>query len=467
VEPSAPVRIDRREFVRSAARLGTRVAAATALGPFVHAGVAAEVPAKTVRLAYGRSFISLTIPGGADLIEPRWMAGLRDERGAILQRLRHPLRTGALAAHARAGRRVAVTHSDITRATPNDRILPVVLAELESAGVRREDITLINALGTHRAQTDAELRQMLGGPVVERYRCLQHDARDEANLVRVGAVGGRPLRLNRQFVEADLRVVTGFIEPHFFAGFSGGPKGVLPALAGAESVFTNHGYPMIADRRATWGVTQGNPVWEEMRSAALQAGPTFLLNVALNSRKQIAGVFAGDLVSAHAAGCAFVRNAAMVSVREPYDIVVTTNGGYPLDQNLYQTVKGMSAAGRVVKKGGAIIMVAACEDGLPDHGKYAELLARGGSPQGVLDLLATPGFSEQDQWQVQLQAMIQLHADVYVYSDGLTDEQIRRALFTPTRDVAATIRALQGRYGPRARICVLPDGPQTVADLTA
>jgi lactate racemase len=446
VKPADPARFNRRESV--------------------HDAMAAIVASsKTVRLAYGRSGLALSMPAEAEVIEPRYPAGLRDERDAILRGLRQPLRTTPLAAQVGAGRRVVVTHSDITRATPNDRILPVVLAELEAAGVRRDDITLINALGTHRLQTDAELRRMLGSAIVDGYRCLQHDARDDANLVSVGEVGGRPLRLNRQFAEADLRIVTGFIEPHFFAGFSGGPKGVLPALSGAETVLTNHGYSMLADARATWGVTEGNPVWEEMRSASQQAGPIFLLNVALNSRKEITGVFAGDLIAAHADGCSFVRDSAMVPVSEPYDIVVTTNGGYPLDQNLYQTVKGMSAASRVVKKGGAIIMVAACEDGLPDHGKYAELLVRGGSPSGVLEMLSKPGFGEQDQWQVQLQAMIQLQADVYVYSDGVSDEQIRQALFTPTHDVPATLQALQRKYGPRSRICVLSDGPQTVAYL--
>lgn len=196
------------------------------------------------------------------------------------------------------------------------------------------------------------------------------------------------------------------------------------------------------------------------------AQPTFLLNVTLNTKKQITGVFAGELFQAHAAGCAFVRESAMVPVTEPYDIVVTTNSGYPLDQNLYQCVKGMSAARQIVREGGAIVMAGACNDGLPNHGKYAELLTRGGSPRGVLDMLEQPGFLEHDQWQVQIQAQIQLHANVYVYSDGLTDEQIERALFTPCRDIGQTVAKLQAKYGNNARICVLPEGPLTIAYLT-
>ena len=179
--------------------------------------------------------------------------------------------------------------------------------------------------------------------------------------------------------------------------------------------------------------------WEEMREVAVLTRPTFLLNVTLNAQHQITGVFAGDLLDAHATGCAFVRAHNMAQVDEPFDIVITTNSGYPLDQNLYQTVKGMSAAARIVREGGAIIMAAGCEDGVPNHGKYAELLRRGGSPQGVLDMVAQPGFSEQDQWQVQIQAIIQLKAQVYVHSDGLTDTQITDALFTPCRDIEATV----------------------------
>ena len=419
-----------------------------------------------VKLAYGRHGLVVEVPDHATVIASRFVPGVPDEPAAIRAALRDPIASAPLAEKVQPGDRVVIVHSDITRATPNERLLPVLVAELEAAGVAGQDITLLNALGTHRPQTEAELREMLGEQIVRRYRCLQHDAWDHANLVALGETSlGHPVRINRHYLEADVRILTGFIEPHFFAGFSGGPKGVLPALAGAESVLTNHGREMIAHPRATWGVTEGNPIWEEMREVALKTDPTFLLNVALNAERQITGVFAGEMLAAHKAGCDFVRENAMVAVDEPFDIVITTNSGYPLDQNLYQAVKGMSAANQIVREGGAIVMVAACQDGLPDHGRYAALLAEAGSPQGVLDMLAQPDFSEQDQWQVQIQAMIQLRADVYVFSEGLTDAQIERALFKPCRDIEQTLGKLQARYGPAARICVLPEGPQTIAYL--
>ncbi|MGC9395183.1 MAG: nickel-dependent lactate racemase, partial [Anaerolineae bacterium] len=225
------------------------------------------------------------------------------------------------------------------------------------------------------------------------------------------------------------------------------------------SVVMNHGRAMIAHPKATWGHTEGNPIWEEMREVALMTHPTFLLNVTINAAGQMTGIFAGEMLAAHAAGCAFAREHAMVPVNAPYDVVVTTNGGYPLDQNLYQTVKGISAANEIVRKGGAIVVATACEDGIPDHGRYAALLAEGGSPQGVLDMLARPGFTAPDQWQVQVQAQIQQRAEVYIYSDGLTEAQIRAALFLPCRDVGETVVALQKQYGPQVRICVMPEGP--------
>ncbi|HEX7620177.1 MAG TPA: nickel-dependent lactate racemase [Anaerolineales bacterium] len=419
--------------------------------------------AMNIKLAYGRNDLTVTLPDTANVLAPRFLPGLPDEIEALREALRNPIGSAPLAELVNPGDEIVVVHTDITRATPNDRILPVLLDELESSGIAKENITLLNGLGTHRLQTKAELRAMLGERIVEGYRCLQHDCNDGANLVTLSDTSlGHQVRINRTYLEADVRILTGFIEPHFFAGFSGGPKAVIPSLSGAESVFTNHGLEMIAHPKATWGVLEGNPIWEEMRAGALRTNPSFLLNVSLNVKREITGIFAGDMLSAHAKGCAFVKENAMRAVDEPYDIAITTNSGYPLDQNLYQSVKGMSAANQIVRQGGSILMVTACEDGLPKHGRYAALLAEAGSPQGVIDMISKPGFSEQDQWQVQIQAQIQLRADVYVYSDGLTAQQIERALFIPCRNIEQTVLQLLEKYGSQARICVIPEGPQTI-----
>jgi nickel-dependent lactate racemase len=417
-----------------------------------------------VKLAYGRSGLTVNLPEQTQVVAAPFTEGVFDPMAALMNAIRQPIDSRPLAELVNPGDRVTIVHSDITRPAPNHLMIPALVTELERAGIRREDITLLNGLGTHRPQTEVELRTLLGDQIVDNYRYLQHDGEDEENLVFLGhTTQGHPVRVSAQLVNADVRILTGFIEPHLFAGYSGGPKAILPAVCGAESVFTNHGLQMIAHPKATWGICEGNPIWEEMREAALMTEPTFLLNVALNENKEITGIFAGEMLAAHKAGRDFVRDHSMVAVEEPFDIIVTTNSGYPLDQSLYQSVKGMSAAAPIVRPGGAIIMAARCEDGIPDHGRYLELLMTGGSPQGVLDMIAEPGFTAQDQWQVQIQAMIQLKAEVFVYSEGLSDKQISSALFTPCHDIVATVHQLLGKYGPQARICVMPEGPQTIA----
>jgi nickel-dependent lactate racemase len=361
------------------------------------------------------------------------------------------------------GNSVVIVHTDITRPTPNDRILPIIIAELERSGIHSKDITLLNGLGTHRKQTPDELRKMLGEEIFDHYRCFQHNGRDDSQLISLGFTKlGHPVRVNRTYLEADVRILTGFIEPHCAAGFSGGPKAVLPSLAGAESVATNHGYEMIGHPKATWGITEGNPIWEEMREVALLTRPTFLLNITLNNHQEITGIFAGNLLEAHRTGSEFVREHAMVGVEKPYDIVITTNNGYPADLNLYQSMKGVSAAAQIVRQDGTIILAAACEEGVPIPSGYADLVMGCDSPQAILSQLSQPGFAYPEQWEAQMQAMIQQRADIYVYSDGLDDDEIRRMLLFPCHSIEETLVELLKGYGRQARICVLPSGPQVI-----
>ena len=417
-----------------------------------------------IRLAYGRKGLAVELPDKAPVtvIEPEFVPGLKDERATLAEALNSPVGCPPLRELVRPSDTVAVVFSDLTRPMPNDRVFPVLLEELARVGLPDEHIVLVNALGTHRPQTEAELKTMLGEAVVNRYRIVQHNAWDEATLAPVGHNrAGRIVRVNRTYLEASVRILTGFIEPHFFAGFSGGPKAVLPGLADVDSILDNHGATMLADPQATWIVTEGNPLWEEMLEIALLTRPTFLLNVTLNQARQITGVFAGDLVKAHQAGCAFARRHAIRKVPQPFDIVITSNSGYPLDLNLYQAVKGMSAAARIVKPGGVIIMAAECWDGIPNHGEFKRLLWEAGSPEEILARIMSPGFRCHDQWEAQILAQIRQKARVYLYTDGLTEEEIRRSHLIPSRSIEETVVKLL-RSNPAATIAVLPDGPQTV-----
>ena len=414
-----------------------------------------------VKLAYGREGLWVDLPDrDVTVVEPSHTPGLADEAAAMRQALRAPLGRPPLRELARASDRVAIVFSDGTRPQPRERMLPVLLEEL--AHVPRENIVLINALGTHRCNTAEELEAMLGRDVARGYRVVQHDAFDPAALVPLGQLAGREVLINAEYARATVRILTGLIEPHFFAGFSGGPKAVLPGIVDQATVLANHSPRLLEHPKATWGVTQGNPVWEAMKEVALMAAPTFLFNVSVNRERQITGVFAGELLAAHARGCRFVARSAMVPVGERFDIVLSSNSGYPLDQNLYQAVKGMSAAAQVVKPGGSIIIAAECSDGLPAHGEYGRLLQMAKTPEEMLALIRSWETVRQDQWQVQLQAQVQARADVYVKSACLSDRELRCAMLRPCASVEETVAHLLERYGPRATICVLPEGPMTV-----
>ncbi len=394
------------------------------------------------------------------VIEPAHRPGLPDERAAVFAALDHPTGACPLREWIKPNDRVCIAFTDLTRATPNHRLIPWLLEYL--AGVPRGRITLLNQLGTHRPNTPAELEKLLTPEVVRNYRVLNHEAEDAAALRAFGTMrDGTPALINRHLAEADVRIITGFIEPHFFAGFSGGIKGIIPGCGGLRSIMSNHGYKNIGDPKSTFGITVGNPLWEELRDVALRVGPCFLLNVSLNERRDITGVFAGGLMEAHRVGCEFVRQSAMQKVKAPFEIVVTTNSGYPLDLNLYQGVKGMSAGARILEKGGLLILACECREGIPPGSPLDKLLLSAKSPEEILGMLSTPGFVRPEQWQAQIQALIQRQAEVLLHS-ALPEEIVRQAFLRPCGDIGAAVQQRLAALGPQARVAVLPQGPLTI-----
>ena len=420
---------------------------------------------KPVRLAYGRAGLEVEVPAGADVLEPRRRPALPDEAEALRRALRHPIASPALRDLVPRGATVGISVCDVTRPFPAARVLPVLLDELDHVDPSR--VTVFIATGTHRACTREELRDLLGERVLAEVRVVQHDALDRSRHARLGTVPGSsvPALVERDFLEQEVRITTGFIEPHFFAGFSGGPKMVAPGLAHLDTVLELHSAARIGHPLATWAVTRGNPVHDAVREIAARAGVAFALDVTLDPEHRITAVFAGDPARAHAAGCAFVAETATVTVPEPYDVVLGTNSGYPLDQNLYQTVKGMSAAARIVRPGGAIVICSECADGLPDHGSYGQLLRESGGPEAFLERLRRPGPARHDQWQVQVQAQVLARARVRLRTDGLSPEQVRSAWLEPVDDLATCLAGLLREAGPGARLAVLPQGPQTIPRL--
>jgi nickel-dependent lactate racemase len=410
-----------------------------------------------VRLEYGTDGLEVEFPQDrTTVIEPVFVTAVPSPPDTLVEALRAPFGRPPLREFYRAGKKVGISVCDITRAQPRQVMVEALLSEMP--GVRTDDVTIFIATGTHRANTPDEIERMLGR-LARECRVVCHNARNDASLVSVGkTTTGVPVSLNRDWLANEFRITTGFVEPHFFAGFSGGPKMVAPGLAGLETVLHLHDSRRIGHTNATWGVIKGNPVHDDVREIARLTGVDFALDVTLNREQEITAAFAGDVLEEHTAACAVARANAMRPVTEPFDVVVTTNSGYPLDQNLYQAVKGMSAAAKIVKPGGTIICAAECRDGIPDHGAYGQILASGSSPRELLAMITAPGYSRPDQWQIQIQAQIQLKARVLMKSDYLSDEQIRKAHLEPVHDVA---RAVQ-EAGPNATICVLPQGPQTI-----
>jgi lactate racemase len=416
-----------------------------------------------VELPFGRRRLTLEAPDTATVLRPAAVAALADEEDAVLRELQRPLAGRPLRDRVVAGQGVAIVISDITRPVPNQVLLPPILSELHDAGVADRDITIINGTGLHRPNSDAELQEMLGAELVGRYRIVQHVARDRRTLVDVGRSKGVPVELCRAYVDADFRIVTGFVEPHLFAGYSGGVKGVMPGVAGADLVMSNHGAQNLAHPRARWGVTHGNPVWEEMNSVVELCPPHFLVNVTLDSAKQITGVFTGDLAPAHEAAVDQARRQYLVPIAHPYDIVVTTNMGYPADTTLYQSVKGMSVAAEGVREGGAILLVAGCEEGIGSD-DYAEGLRQAGSPLALLEHILHTEQPRHDQWQIQCQAMVQGKARVLLHSQ-LTPDQARSAHLEPLDQPSEALRALVAdaqANGREGSVLILPYGQLTV-----
>ena len=413
-----------------------------------------------VQVPYGSTQLTITLPQDTTVLHSQHTPGLFDEHAAFMNALRRPIDKKPLTELVSSSDRVAIVISDITRPTPNERIVPWLLEEL--ACVPRAQIVIINGTGSHRANTREELIQMLGAEIVETVEIVNHDAFDPETLTYQGETSsGVPVWVNRRYLEADFRIVTGFIEPHFFAGFSGGAKGIIPGLAGLSTIQALHSAPLIGDPHATWAVLADNPVHQGIREAVALCPPEFMVNVTLDQQRRITGVFAGDYVQAHYVGCDMVLQQATRAVDKPFDIVITSNNGYPLDQNLYQSVKGMTAAAQIVRPGGAIVMLAECRDGLPDHGSYKSILQMRETPLALLGMINSPGFQMHDQWQVQKQALVQLQADVYLHS-SLPDEVVRAARLIPSSDPQSTIDQLLLHYGSEARVAILPEGPLMV-----
>jgi len=375
-----------------------------------------------IDVAFGRGSIPIHAdPNLAEweVIRPAFKAALPEPRAEFQKAVLCPIECAPLKEMVQPSDRVVIVTSDGTRPVPNRQLIPWLLDVLP---VPESQVTVLLGNGTHRENREDEIAEMFGEAVMKRIPILNHDAYDDARNDCVGKTdSGTEVFLDRVYLEADKRIVVGFIEPHFFAGFSGGPKGVAPGVAGIETIFRLHRTELIGHPNSSWGILEENPLHREVREAVALCPPDFIVNVTLNSEKEITQFYVGDYTEAHREGCAAVKVSSMVPVPEPFPVVVTSNSGFPLDQNLYQAVKGISAANRITEPGGSILVASECSDGVPDHGNFADLMRTGETPWEVLQSV----YDKEpilDQWQAQTLAVILEQAEVWECSDAYPDQ---------------------------------------------
>ena len=410
---------------------------------------------KKCRLPYGNRFLTVRMPEGLRVTElkSQHIAGLKNPGEAITRSLRSPLASPPLKERLHSADKVVVIVTDNTRACPDSQLLPPILAELETV-IPKENITIIVALGLHAPLTQDQLVKKLGKRITKSYAVINHDADDTVNIGITSR--GIPVNINRKVVEADFRLSTGFIEPHFFAGYSGGRKSIFPGVSGHQSIQINHGYEMVAHPMSRTGILRGNPIHEDMVEQARIAKLNFIVNVLLNKQKEITHVVAGDPFIAHEKGCEIEAEIATVRVDRKFDIVVTTNSGAPLDLDFYQTCKGIENASRITREGGIIIIAAACDTGIgPDS--FKNLHAEADTLQEVLNRIKSEGPIGV-QWQNQVLARVQLSNPVYLVSE-LEASLAEKMKVTPFPSVESALENALLVLGNKAEIALIPEGP--------
>lgn len=383
----------------------------------------------------------------------------KTEDEIVLEAMASPVGSPRLSELAVGKQKVTIICSDHTRPVPSKHIIPFMLKEIRE-GNPKADITLLIATGFHRATTKEELVHKFGSEIVEKETIVIHDSRDMGHMVSLGTLpSGAPLLINGIAAQADLLVSEGFIETHFFAGFSGGRKSVLPGVSSQATVLGNHCSAFIDSPYSRTGILEQNPIHKDMIAASRMAKLAYIVNVVIDADKKVVYATAGDAEKAHEAGCGYLRQYCQVVPKKQADIAVSTNGGYPLDQNMYQSVKGMTAAEAALKDGGIIIMVANCGDGHGGEGFY-QALKGCESPAALMDeILKVPQEeTKPDQWEYQIQSRILMHHKVIYVMCGKYRKMAEEMGFETADDVNAALKMALEEKGRDAHIAVIPDG---------
>ena len=419
-----------------------------------------------IDLRYGKGTYRLDLDPAWDVtvIRKPEMPLLADPVGAVRTALAQPVGARPLAEEARGAKSACILVCDITRPVPNGLFLPLLVRELIDAGIPADGITILVATGLHRPNEGAELAELVGDPwVMQTVRVLNHFARSDADHVDLGATSrGTPVKLDRRFVEADVRIATGLVEPHFMAGYSGGRKVIAPGVAHKDTITTFHSARFMAHPRAANCVLEGNPLHEEQLEIMRKLGHALALNTVIDEHRWLSFVNFGEVVQSHLLAVDFIRRYAVVPVARKFATVVTSAAGYPLDKTYYQTVKGMVAPIDILAPGGDLLIVSECAEGMGST-EYVEAQQRllGLGADGFMADISAKRFADIDEWQTQMQLKPMRAGMVHLYSEGLNAESVRLTGVHKIDSVSEAIRASVKRSGDR-HIAVIPEGPYVV-----
>jgi nickel-dependent lactate racemase len=416
--------------------------------------------------AFGKTGLTVTLPDGPrySVVEGRSAAALEDAAAAIGAALDHPIGSKPLVELAAGKRSAAISVCDITRPAPNQRTLPPLLERLHAAGIPEDGITVLIATGLHRCATGAEIQSILGPEIAARYRVVNHDARALADHRSLGkTASGTPLYIDRRFLDAQMHITLGFIEPHWMLGFSGGRKLVAPGLAAQQTIQALHSPRFMREPLASEGSVERNPLHAELLEIARMARHDFLLDVALTPQRAICGVFAGEPEQAHAAGVEFVRATSLTRVPQPVDAAITSAAGHPLDLTFYQTLKGVSSARHIVRPGGRILVLGECAEGIGSAEFAAMLRGYAGHREFLREIEGAPVVI--DQWQLEKPALVGLRNEFFFYTPGVSPEQLGALGQRCFSDVNRAIAVLLDGLPTGARVALIPEGPYAFAQV--
>ncbi len=421
-----------------------------------------------VTLKYHTEGLAVRLPDTPNflgVLEPRKQPSLIDPERAVVESLAHPIDAEPLRRIATGRKNAVIVISDVTRPVPNTLLLPPILDALHTAGLPPESVTILIATGIHRPNVDGELTYLVGEEIASTYRIENHYAKRDDAMVRVGTIMNEtPVYVNRRYVESDLKILTGFIEPHMWAGYSGGRKAILPGISSVRTVEFMHGPEMIDDPNVVYGKLAGNPFHEAALMIMESVGADFIVNVTLDTSKRVTGVYSGHPVTAHLHGCSALEPFSTTYLDKPLDFVVTTTAGFPLDVNLYQTAKGIAGVAPVVKEGGAILVASHCTEGLGSD-EFVRSLDEFTTPAEWIQRALNHEFFYPDQWCAQEIYKWMRDHDIYLYSDGVSDDEQRKYGLRPIHSISDTVEQMLKKEGQDAIWAVIPDGPHLVLRL--